>query len=142
LTLRAGATGSPSCRRPPPPTWRSTSALATTRDIETGGRSLRIDLGGGNDYINLPDAGPDRVEIQGGPGRDYIFLYFAFPDTVNVNAGAGDDYVSVWYCYIRRESTLDGGPGGDALSQFEPGFWVPPRVMGFESRMPMEGADR
>jgi hypothetical protein len=104
-------------------------------DIESGGDWLRLELGDGDDYLNLEEATFDHTSVEGGAGDDRISLFYFGASDLRVRAGAGNDEVIVRFCYLEGRVRLEGGSGVDSLRVEDPGFAHPPKLLGFESRL-------
>lgn len=114
LTLDNGGLGAGHVRITGTPTTINGAAGPFTFDDVTGG--LQVDLGGGNDTLELDAlAVTDAVKIKTGPGDDVVSIPTAtFGDALSIDLGAGDNTLLFCGGTVANSMALKIGAGNGA----------------------------
>ena len=81
--------------------------------------AVQIDMGGGNDYVEVIGVAAGDMAIFGGTGGDTVNLINDWSwNNVGVFVGDGDDVVRTQNVFAQGQVLIDGGPGFDRLLNF------------------------
>jgi hypothetical protein len=91
-----------------------------------------IDMGAGNDYVDLDSCALGGLVLRCGPGNDEGLMTFAFMTAPSlIDMGAGDDDLAMFGCGVSGPTAIRGGSG---LDTFNSDGLAGAKVVGFDDQ--------
>jgi len=88
------------------------------REDEINFGNVKIDLGAGNDYLEMHEFYADTLEVKAGDGVDGLDIGNFDADSVSLSVGAGNDDIYLHNFYANSVA-VSGGAGNDSVGIYD-----------------------